>query len=439
MTHEQSILDKVERQIRRHDHLVTEEYYTTCSLWPVGTFFVKRKDLKLFDCYPMLGFMSVEPDSGKTQALDVTAKLSFNSIDVGSYTPAVCLNKIDRAVAENKDAIITIPFDDLDTKMGYGKDTSDLVMLFNEGYRRGSVVSRCSRWADEDKDTPAFCPKCFSALSEARIPPATMTRTLAITMRPWTETDPPVLPDIDYQVLSGLNQSILEWSEREDTIQALRDVVFGDEITFLTNRNLQIWRPLLAIAKINGEQWYQRALKAAHFFTDAKQTSSRLPHRILAFSFRDFVRNRNAADLPQHKHSKMFHCGALAEELTEAGLIPKWVNGEKLAEFLSEYSLPGDPIHTRQLKISGRNRAGMDYHTLYSAWRTYLPELKTIMADEGLSGSDVQETLAEIGLGKVGEVAEVAVFTKVPGVISSGQYPALSLPSLPSLPATQGW
>ena len=162
MTHELSILDGVERQIRRHDHLVTEDYYTVCSLWPVGTFLVKRRDLKLFDYYPMLGFMSVEPDSGKTQALDVTAKLSFNSIDVGSYTPAVCLNKIDRAVAENKDAIITIPFDDLDTKMGYGKDTSDLVMLFNEGYRRGSVVSRgCSRWADEDKDTPRILPQVF--------------------------------------------------------------------------------------------------------------------------------------------------------------------------------------------------------------------------------------------------------------------------------------
>ena len=37
-------------------------------------------------------------------------------------------------------------------------------------------------------------------------------------------------------------------------------------------------------------------------------------------------------------------------------------NGEKLAEFLSEYSLPGEPIHTRQLKrlfrkvLSGRDR-----------------------------------------------------------------------------------
>lgn len=437
MNDQQSLLDQIEIQLRRHSYLVSDEYYTACTLWPVGTFLIKRNDIPIFDYYGMLGFMSVEPDSGKTQALDVVAKLSYNAIALGSYTPAVCLSKIDRTTADDPTEIITIPFDDLDTKMGYGRDNSDLVMLFNEGYRRGSVVSRCDRFKDQDKDTPAYCPKCFSALSEAKIPLATLTRTIAITMRPWAEGDPAVTLDIDYKALADVNRHIAEWSEREDIIASLKTVTFGDEIKFLSNRNLQIWRPLLAIAKITSSDWYDRALRAARFFTQTKQTSAKLPHKILALTFREFVRNRNKFALPPNKHPKMFHCADLADELATGGEIPRWVNGEKLAGCLTEYSLPDEPIHTRQVKISGHNRAGMHYHTLYAAWKRYLPmgELRTIMAEEGLSDDAMKDSLSEIGLSGVVEVAKVAVdeYTLTDAGLR-GEYVALPLPSLPALP-----
>ena len=236
---EQTILDEIEAQIRRHSYFVAEEYYTIATLWPAGTYFVKRyKDIPLFRYYAMIGFMSVEPDSGKTRALDVVTKMSYNAIPLGNYTPAVCLSKVDRAVAEDPDAIITIPFDELDTQMGRGKDSSYLEMFFNEGYRAGSVISRCSRFQDKDKDTPAFCPKGFSALSEAKIPRATMSRTFPFTMRPWSEDDPPVLNDVDYEALAKVNEHLSEWSMREGVIEALKNIDFGNDLEFLKNRNL---------------------------------------------------------------------------------------------------------------------------------------------------------------------------------------------------------
>ena len=194
----------------------------------------------------------------------------------------------------------------------------------------------------------------------------------------------------------------------------------------------------MAIAKITSREWYQRALKAARFFTEEKQELATWAHKILRWTFREFGRNRH--DLGYGKHKQMFHCGKLAEELFEEGLIPKWINGEKLGEFLKDYSNPSAPIHTRQVKIDGINKAGMDYYTLYPAWKTYLSAKKliTIMKDEGLSEEEIAATLKEIGVEQVGGVAEVAGFQ---GNRLAESFPdegrglsPLPLPSLPLLP-----
>src|SRR6266446_10953674 len=100
MQQEQNILDKTYDQIKRHSKFDHEEQYYLNTLWVIGSYFLGYKDIRTFDHFPMLAFMSPEPDSGKTNALKVTSKLAFNATNPGSFTTAGILRKIDKSKGE---------------------------------------------------------------------------------------------------------------------------------------------------------------------------------------------------------------------------------------------------------------------------------------------------------------------------------------------------
>jgi hypothetical protein len=314
---QENILDQVYYQIKRHSKFDHEEQYDFNTLWAVGSYFLGYKDIGVFDHFPMLAFMSPEPDSGKTNALKVTSKLAFNATNPGSFTTAGILRKIDKSKGE----IITICMDDLDTKFVHGKDNSDLVMLFNLGYERDSFINRCSQNGDGLIETPAYCPKAFSALSIAKIPGATLTRTFIINMRPKTADDN-ILEDLDKLALETLQKHIGAWAPAAvDQLKAAE--IPADDIKFLINRKRQILKPLLALARVTSDEWYQRALKACMFFT-GQQTEKTLTHKILRGSYHVF-RTGN--------HEDRIHSSMLLEALNELG-IPNWLDQSQLANHL---------------------------------------------------------------------------------------------------------
>jgi hypothetical protein len=146
------------------------------------------------------------------------------------------------------------------------------------------------------------------------------------------------------------------------------------EAIFLTNRNQQIWEPLLAIAKVTGDFWYQRALAAARTFTASEETVNTVGHIILKNSYRVF----RSGEYPDRIHSV-----DLLEALRSLG-IPKWVELNHLSDYLSDY----DPeIKPRQMKIDRINRNGYEWHTFLKSFKTYISEKKVrdIEQDLGIS------------------------------------------------------
>jgi hypothetical protein len=374
----ENILDEVCTQIKRHSKFDHEEQYDFNTLWAVGTYFVAYDDIRVFDHYPMLAFMSPEPDSGKTNALKVTSKLAFNATPPGSFTTASILRKIDRS-----DKLITICLDDLDTKFTHGKDNSDLVMLFNLGYERGALITRCSQNTDGLIETPAYCPKAFSGLKIAKIPGPTMTRTFVINMRPKTEDDV-VLDGIDDASLEAVRKRIEEWAPTiVDQLKAVE--IPADDISSIINRKRQLLKPLLALARVTSSEWYQRALNVARFFTE-QQTEKTLTHKILFASYRVF----REGEYPDRIHSH-----TLLEELYRLG-IPEYVELSQLASHLSTYD-----IKPKQMKIKDQNRNGYE-------WRTFLKPFA-----DYITNKEVEEVEIEIGIrAKVEEVDVVDAFRK---------------------------
>ncbi|MET4173870.1 hypothetical protein ABIB99_004970 [Bradyrhizobium sp. LA6.1] len=363
MQEENTILDQIEKEIRRNCVFDKEEKYVTNALWIVASYFLRHETIRAFDAFPMLAFMSPEPASGKSQALKITQLLACNAISAGSHTTASLLAKIDA----EPEKIITLCLDEIDTIFSHGKDNSDLIRLCNLGYERGKTITRMKRFGEGFNETPAYCPKVFAGLSMARIPGPTKTRTLVINMRPKSANET-VERHTNLEALAGLRDRLTALADDASFIGKLNS--FSLETSFLNNRDEQLWEPLLAVAKAVDEEWYQRGLKAAQFFAAGK--ADNLSHSILLSVYRVFRSG---------KYQDRIHSLTLLEELHELG-IPKWIDHNHLSKCLSDY----DPeISTKQMKISSINRKGYDWHKMVPTFRTYITENEVSEVEEELN------------------------------------------------------
>src|SRR4029450_11052659 len=103
------------------------------ALWVVHTHMMSR-----WDSTPRLAFLSAEPASGKTRALEVTELLVPNPVCTVNVSPAYLFMKVGTEYGA------TILFDEIDTIFGAkAKDHEDIRGLLNAGHRRGATTGRC--------------------------------------------------------------------------------------------------------------------------------------------------------------------------------------------------------------------------------------------------------------------------------------------------------
>jgi hypothetical protein len=88
---------------------------------------------------PRLAFLSAEPASGKTRALEITELLVPNPVQAVNVSPSYLFRKV------GSEDGATILFDEIDTVFGpKAKDNEELRGLLNAGHRRGAVAGRCA-------------------------------------------------------------------------------------------------------------------------------------------------------------------------------------------------------------------------------------------------------------------------------------------------------
>ena len=88
---------------------------------------------------PRLAFLSPEPASGKTRALEITELLVPNAVEAINVTPAYLFRKVG-----DDEAKPTILYDEIDTVFGpKAKENEEIRGLLNAGHRRGAVAGRC--------------------------------------------------------------------------------------------------------------------------------------------------------------------------------------------------------------------------------------------------------------------------------------------------------
>jgi hypothetical protein len=325
----------------------------THALWTAHT-----HPIDCFETTPRLAFISPEPASGKTRALEITELLVPNPVLAVNVSPAYLIRKV--AAEEG----VTILFDEIDTVFGNrAKEANeDVRALLNAGYRRGAVSGRCIMQGAVavTEELSAFAPVALAGLGT--LPDTVLTRSIVIHMR-----------------RRAPNERVTPYRRREHAAEgewlcgqlAAWAAAVTDRITVpempaeITDRDADCWEALFAIADVAGGQWPDAArvagVAAVAAFRGEREGRATGP-RLLS-DLRDIIGD------DKHKLTAVL-LKALPEvnESPWADIRGKPITDVGLANRLRPYGIRPKAIRVGDNILRGYYRADFE-----DAWCRYLP------------------------------------------------------------------
>jgi hypothetical protein len=226
-------------------------------LWIVHTWF-----MAYWDSTPRMAFLSPEPGSGKSRALEVTEPLVPNPVHAVNTTPAYLFRKVGQTDEDGNPMPPTILYDEVDTVFGpKAKDNEDIRGMLNAGHRKGAKAGRCVIRGKkvEIEELPAYCPVALAGLDD--LPDTLMSRSVICRMRRRAPNEPiePWRQRINGAEADQLYKRLLAWSNNVEPLAdgwpALPETV--------TDRDADVWESLIAVADLAGGHWPQSARVAA--------------------------------------------------------------------------------------------------------------------------------------------------------------------------------
>src|SRR5947207_13214356 len=169
-----NVLDQVYAFLGRFVSYPSEHARVAHALWCVHAHLMDR-----WESTPRLAFLSAEPASGKSRALEVTEDLVPRAVSTVNVSPAYLFRKV-----ASEDGPPTVLFDEIDTVFGpKAKDNEEIRGVLNAGHRRGAMAGRCvvKGKTIETEELPAFCPVAVAGLGG--IPDTLLSRSVVISMR----------------------------------------------------------------------------------------------------------------------------------------------------------------------------------------------------------------------------------------------------------------
>ncbi len=112
---------------------------------------------------PRLAFLSPEPGSGKTRALEISETLVPRPIETVNATSAAIFRKV-----SDPEGSPTLLWDEIDTLFGpRAKENEDIRGLLNAGHRKGASALRCVIRGKEIsvEAMPAYCAVAIAGLA----------------------------------------------------------------------------------------------------------------------------------------------------------------------------------------------------------------------------------------------------------------------------------
>ena len=246
-----ALLDDVEAFLGRFVVYPTDDARVAHTLWIGHCWFMDQ-----WDSTPRIAFLSPEPGSGKSRALEVTEPLVPRPVHAVNTTPAYLFRKV-----SDPDGAPTLLYDEIDTVFGpKAKDNEDVRGMLNAGHRKGATAGRCVVRGNTvmTEELPAYCAVALAGLDD--LPDTIMTRSVVIRMRrraPSEQVEPWRMR-LNGPEGQQLGNRLRAWSHG-----ARRAVTWPEMPAGIEDRNADVWEALLAVADLAGGEWPERARVSA--------------------------------------------------------------------------------------------------------------------------------------------------------------------------------
>ncbi|MFE0885705.1 DUF3631 domain-containing protein [Streptomyces rochei] len=361
MTDGAALLDEVEAFHRRFNVFPHEAAYIAVTLWDAHAHL-----LDCFDSTPRLAFLSPEPGSGKSRALEVVETLVPQPMTAVNASAAALFRSV-----SNPNGRPTILFDEIDTIFGpKAGDNEELRGFLNAGHRRTGVTYRCI--GDGGNQTvqafPSYCAVAVAGLGN--LPDTIMTRSVVIRMRRRARNETVEAFRARLHEAEGhkLRDRLSQWTEqaRDSVMGAWPEMPDG-----VTDRPADVWEPLLAIADAAGGDWPTRAREACVTLVTASKANDKgsLGVRLLT-DLRDHV----MAGVDRLPTVAILDRLNALDDAPWADLHGKPLDNRRLSKMLAEYmTADNEPIASRNIKAAGSVLKGYYSADLWDAWARYCP------------------------------------------------------------------
>ncbi|MDA1371706.1 MAG: DUF3631 domain-containing protein [Proteobacteria bacterium] len=351
------ILLKIQEFLRRFVSYPDEHCLLAHTLWIAHTHLIES-----FESTPRLAFLSPEPASGKTRALEITEMLVPNPVIAVNVTPAYLFRKVG-----DEGSKPTILYDEIDTIFGpKAKANEEIRGLLNAGHRKGAVAGRCvvRGTTVSTEESPAYSAVALAGLGG--LPDTILTRSIIINMRRRAPDEEVEQFRRRIHVPEGdkLREQLALWCE--SIVNDVRDV-FPDMPEEITDRNADMWEPLLAIADAAGGEWPSRSrVTAVTLVTQAKEKTPSLGIQLLSDLREIFIDHPMlfTADIVNKLNSK--------DESPWGNLRGQPLDARGLGRLLRPYDIKSTTVRTNAGVAKGYKAVGF-----HEAWTRYLPPLTT--------------------------------------------------------------
>ncbi len=347
-----SVLDEIYEFLGRFVAYPSDDAHVAHTLWIAHAHLMKE-----WESTPRIAFLSPEPGSGKTRALEVTETLVPNPVETINSSPAY----IFRRIGADPTSLPTILHDEIDTIFGdKAREHEDMRAIINAGHRRGATAGRCVVRGKtvETEEFPAFCAVAMAGLGN--LPDTILTRSVVIKMRRRAPTEivEPYRRRLHAPEGHRLRERLAQWAK--DVTPILNTMPIMPE--GIEDRNADVWEALLSLADAAGGDWPDRARVAAvALVADAAGERGSLGVRLLK-DIRTVIGERDGMWTDE-----LLAGLCVLEESPWGDLNGKPINDRRLADFLRPYGVrPG------QVKLTGTNKRGYTRGAFHDAWARYL-------------------------------------------------------------------
>jgi len=360
------LLERVYEFLGRFVSYPSDEARVAHALWIGHTHL-----MDVWESTPRLAFLSPEPGSGKTRALEISETLVPRPIEAVNATAAYLFRKV-----SDPEGPPTILYDEIDTVFGpRAKENEDIRGMLNAGHRRGAMAGRCVVRGKiiETEELPAYCAVALAGLGN--LPDTILSRSVVIPMRRRApnETVEPYRRRMHAPEGNALRDKLAAWAAAVGpTINTAPEMPAG-----IADRDADVWEALLSVADAAGGSWPARSRVAAvTLVTLTKAASPSLGVRLLA-DLRAVFGDRDAMSTDGIIHN-LTHL----DESPWGDLRGKAIDGRRLGNMLRPYG-----VKSKSVRIEGKVWRGYSRDDLHDPWTRYLPAIKPDGEDTHLQSS----------------------------------------------------